>query len=200
MPPSELLESGWPARIKGEILPPSDLEVSCTSGRLIDYAVCHRSIANIARLSSFVEGPWKTHQALMLTLPRSPGRFLTRSLVISPAKFLRLDRNVGSGSWSDFIHQSKSLHFQSPCIPLPTHLDPDLTLSQKLALKYNVGQVRPKDSFCQSVRPRSLTRVISLGEVLRQIFVSNPLSSESHPLKNILLIKNAVSGLDCFHA
>ena len=53
VPPSELLESGWPARIKGEILSPSDLEVSCTSGRLIDYAVCHRSIAKIASFEQF---------------------------------------------------------------------------------------------------------------------------------------------------
>ena len=136
VPPSELLESGWPARIKGEILPPSDLEISCTSGRLIDYAVCHRSIANIARLSSFVEGPWKTHQALLLTLPRSPRRFLTRSLVDSPMKFPSVDRNAGSVSWSDFIHQSRSLHFQPPSRTLPTFLDPDPSLSQKLALKY----------------------------------------------------------------
>ena len=63
-PPSELQSSEWPARIKGEILLPSDLELSCTSGRLIDYAVCHRSIVNIVKLHSFTEGPWKTHQAL----------------------------------------------------------------------------------------------------------------------------------------
>ena len=129
VPPSELLESGWPARIKGEVLPPSDLEISCTSGRLIDYTVCHRSIANIARLRSFVEGPWKTHQALLLTLPRSPRSFLTRSLVASPTKFPRLDRNAGSAPWSDFIHQSKSLHFQQPSVPLPSYLDPDPRLS-----------------------------------------------------------------------
>ena len=48
--PSELLESSWPARIKGEILLPCDLGISCTSGRLIDYAVCQRSIVNIAKL------------------------------------------------------------------------------------------------------------------------------------------------------
>ena len=136
VPPSELLESGWPARIKGEILPPSDLEISCTSGRLIDYAVCHRSVANIVRLHSFVEGPWKTHQALLLTLPRSPRRFLTRSLVVSPMKFPRIDRNALSASWSDFAHQSKSLSFQPPDISLPSYLDPDPRLSQKLALKY----------------------------------------------------------------
>ena len=46
--PSELLESSSPSRIKGEILLPCDLEISCTSGRLIDYAFCHRSIVNIA--------------------------------------------------------------------------------------------------------------------------------------------------------
>ena len=55
--PSELLASSWPARIKGEILLPYDLEISCNSGRLIDYAVCHRSTVNIARLQGFVEGP-----------------------------------------------------------------------------------------------------------------------------------------------
>ena len=51
--PSELLESGCLDRIKREILLPCDLEISCTSGRLIDYAVCHRSIANIAKLQEF---------------------------------------------------------------------------------------------------------------------------------------------------
>ena len=84
--PSELLESGWHARIKGEILLPCDLEISCTSGRLIDCAVCHRSIVNIARLQGFVEGPWKTHQALLLTISRSLKRFFTRSLTTSPMK------------------------------------------------------------------------------------------------------------------
>ena len=39
--PSELLESSWPARITGEILLPCDVEISCISGRLVDYAVCH---------------------------------------------------------------------------------------------------------------------------------------------------------------
>ena len=48
--PSELLESSWPARIEGEILLSCDLEISCTSGRLIDYAVCHKSMVNIAKL------------------------------------------------------------------------------------------------------------------------------------------------------
>ena len=69
--PSELLESGWPARFKGEILLPCDLEISCTSGRLIDYAVCHRSIVNIAKIAErSSEGPWKRHQSLLLTLPQ----------------------------------------------------------------------------------------------------------------------------------
>ena len=87
-------------------------------------------------MHSFVEGPWKTHQALLLTLPRSPRRFLTRSLVASPTKFPRLDRNAGSACWSDFTHQSKSFHFQPPDTPLPSYLDLDPSLSQKLALKY----------------------------------------------------------------
>ena len=93
--PFGLLESSWPARIKGEILLPCDVEISCISGRLIDYAVCHRSIVKIAKLQSFVEGLWKTHQALPLTLPRSLRSFLTRSLTTSPMKFPDFDRNAG---------------------------------------------------------------------------------------------------------
>ena len=53
VPPSEYLESSWPARVQGEILLPYDLEISCTSGRLIDYAVCHRSVVNIVKLHRF---------------------------------------------------------------------------------------------------------------------------------------------------
>ena len=98
VPLSELLEPSWPARIKEEMLLPCDLEISCTSGRLIDYAVSHRSILNIAKLQSFVEGPWKTHQALLLTLPRSPRRFFTRLLAPSPMKFPPIDRDAGSSS------------------------------------------------------------------------------------------------------
>ena len=112
VPPSELLESSWPARIKEEILLPCVLEISCTSGRLMDFAVCHRSIVNIAKLQSFVEGPWKTHQALLLTLPRSPRSFFTRSLATSPMKFPPIDRNAGSSSWSECVHQSVSFHFR----------------------------------------------------------------------------------------
>ena len=134
--PFELQESSWPARIKGEVLLPCDLEVSCTSVRLIDYAVCHRSIVNIAKLHSFVEGPSKTHQALLLTLPRSPRRFFTRSLATSPMKCPPIDRNPGSSSWSKCVHQSDSFHFSPPDRPLPSYLDPDPALSQKLALKY----------------------------------------------------------------
>ena len=106
--PSELLESSWPARIKGEILLPCGLDVTGTSGRLIDH--------------SFVEGPWKTHQALLLTLPRSPRKFF--------------GRNAGSPSWSECVHQSDSFHFRPPDRPFPSYLDPDPTLSEKLALKY----------------------------------------------------------------
>ena len=64
--PSELLESSWPARIKGEILLPCDLGISCTSGRLIDYAVCHRSLVNISKLQSFVEGPWENTSSVVV--------------------------------------------------------------------------------------------------------------------------------------
>ena len=136
VPPSELLESSWPARIKEEILLSCDLEVSCTFGRLIDYAVCHRSIVNIAKLHSIVEGPWKTHQALLLTLSRSPRSFLTRSLATSPMKFPPIDRNAGSSSWSECVHQSDFFHFRPPDRPLPSYLDPDPAVSQKRALKY----------------------------------------------------------------
>ena len=137
VPPPELLCSRWPARIKGGILLlPSDLEISCTSGRLIDYAVCHRSIVNIAKLHSFSEGPWKTHQALLLTLPRSAMRFFTRSLVTSPMKFPPFNRNAASASRSECALRSESFHVQPPDRPLPSFLSPDPALSQKLALKY----------------------------------------------------------------
>ena len=134
--PSELLESGWPARIRGEILLPCVVEISCISGRLIDCAVCHRSIVNIAKLRSFVEGPWKTHQALLLTLPRSPRSFLTRSLTTSPMKFPDFDRNAKFSSWTECVRLSKSFHFRPPDRPLPGYIDPDPVLSQKLALDY----------------------------------------------------------------
>ena len=81
-----------------EILLPCDVEISCISGRLIEYAVCHRSIVNVAKLKSFVEGPWKTHQALPSTLPRSPGRFLTRPITTSSMKFPAFDRNAAFSS------------------------------------------------------------------------------------------------------
>ena len=128
-------QAGLPV-FKEEILLPCDVEISCTSGMLIDYAVCHRSIVNIAKLHSFVEDPWKTHQALLLTLPRSPRRFFTRSLATSPMKFPPIDRNAGSSSWSECVHQSDSFHFRPPDRPLTSYLDPDPALSQKLALKY----------------------------------------------------------------
>ena len=134
--PSELLESGWPARIKGEILLPCDVEISCISGRLIDFAVCHRSIVNIAKLRSFLEGPWKTHQALLLTLPRSPRSFLTRSLTTSPTKFPDFDRNASFYSWTECVRLSTSFHFGPPDRLLPGYIDPDPALSQKLALDY----------------------------------------------------------------
>ena len=103
VPPSELLESSWPARIKGEILLPCGVEISCISRRLIDYV-------NIAKLRGFVEGPWKTHQALLLTLPRSPRSFLTRSLTTSPMKFPDFDRNASFSSWTECVRLSKSFH------------------------------------------------------------------------------------------
>ena len=128
--PSELLESGLPTRIKGEILLPCDVEISCISGKLIDYAFCHRSIVNIAKLRSFVEGLWKTHQALLLTLPRSPRSFFTRSLTTPPMKFPDFDRDASFSSWTE----AESSHFRPPDRPLPGYIDNDPALYKKLAL------------------------------------------------------------------
>ena len=51
-------------------------------------------------------------------------------------KFPPIDRNAGSPSWSECVHQSDSFHFRPPDRPLPSNLDPDPVLSQKLAFKY----------------------------------------------------------------
>ena len=92
---------------------------------------------NIARLQSFVEGKWKTHQALRVTLPRSLRRFFTRSLTTSPMKNPPIDRNsVFPTSWSECVNLSTSSHFRDPDRSLPGYPDPDLVLSQKLALEY----------------------------------------------------------------
>ena len=146
-----------------EILLPCDLEVSCTSGRLIDYRVCHRSIVNIAKSHSFVEGPWKTHQALLLTLPRSPRRFFTRSLATSPMKFPFLDRFAGSSSWSECVKQSESFHFRRPDRSLPGHFDPDPALSQKLALKYERWSCASENSLLSKCDTETSDRKRFLG-------------------------------------
>ena len=65
-----------------------------------------------------------------------PERFFTRSLATSTMKLPPIDRNAGSSSWSECVKQSESFHFRPPDRPLPSYLDPDPALSQKLALKY----------------------------------------------------------------
>ena len=59
--------TSWP-RIQREILLPSDLEISCNSCGLIDYAVCHRSLVNIVRMQSFVEGLVENTSSLAVDL------------------------------------------------------------------------------------------------------------------------------------
>ena len=76
------------------------VEISCTSGRLID--------------KSFVEGP--------STLPRSPRRYLTRSLTTSSMKFPAIDRNAGFSPVSDCVKLSESLHFRPPYRSHPGYL------------------------------------------------------------------------------
>ena len=125
------------ARIKGGILLPSDLEISCNSDRLVDYAVCHRFLANIARLQSFAEGPWKTHQALLSTLPSAPESYLTRSLSTAPMKIPPIARNnVSPVTWSECVKLSDSHSFRQPDRRLPGFLDLHPNLTQQLALEY----------------------------------------------------------------
>ena len=121
------------------------MEISCISGRLIDCPVCHRSIVNIAKLQSFVEGPWKTHQALLLTLPRPPRSLLTRSLTTSPMKFPDFDRNAGFSSWPESDRS------------LPGHLDLDPALPRSWLWITNVGLARLRISCCRNVEPKQLT-------------------------------------------
>ena len=116
VPLSELLESSWLARVKGEILLPCDLEISCTFGRLIDHAVCHRSVVNIVKLHSFVEGLENTSSSFVDTHQITKEVFHTAT---SPMKFPPIDRNAGSSSWSECVHQSDSFQFRPPDRPRP---------------------------------------------------------------------------------
>ena len=168
--PSELLESGWPALIKGEILLPCDVEISCISGRLIDYAICHRSIVNIAKLQSFVEGRWKTHQALLFTFPGSPRSVLTRSLTVSPVKFPVLDRVAAVVSWPDCVKLSESFHFWPPDKSLPGYLDPDPGLSQKLALDYKRWSCASENFLLSKCEPGVTDRKKNSGKRVRDLF------------------------------
>ena len=197
--PSELLESSWPARIKDKILLPCDLEISCTSARPIDKAVCHRSLVNIARLQSFVAGPWKTHQALLLTLPRSPRRFLTRSLTTSPTKLPPIDRNSGfRTSWSESVNLSESSHFRHSDRSHPGYLDLTLSCPRRAGTGTQTLVVLPKLSCCRNVERKHLNGEDISEEGLRLLFNSNLLSSASLQERNISLIKSVGSGPGCF--
>ena len=122
--PSELSESDWLAPIQGRCV----REVSCNS------AVCHRSLMNIVKLQSFVGGLWKTHQALLLTLPRAPWSYLTRS---APMLFPPIARNSDfSITWSECVDVSRSCNFRQPDKRLPGFLDPVPGLIQQLALEF----------------------------------------------------------------
>ena len=135
-----------------------------------------------------------THQALLLTLPRSPRRFLTRTLTTSPTKFLPIDRNAGFSSWSERVKLTESFHFRQPDRSLPGYLVPEAGTGVQTMVLCVRGI-----SCCRNVKPKQLTVESFWEEDLRPFFVSNQLSSASHLERNISLIRTAVSGPVCFH-
>ena len=102
----------------------------------------------------FVEGPWKTHQALLLTSPRALRSYLTRSLSTGPMKIPPITHNsVFPVMWSECVKLSDSHSFRQPDRRLPGDRDLDPDLTQQLALEYtDCGLVHPKPFCCRPVK------------------------------------------------
>ncbi len=100
MEPQELAAAGWLEEIGAEVITAQGITATCSNGgNLLDYAVISKNIASVTAVKPF-DGPWGTHQALVLEIPRAPLTYLVR-VVAQPRALPPEEHHVNKADWED---------------------------------------------------------------------------------------------------
>ena len=154
---------------------------------------CVTDLWQISRGCRFFDCPRKTHQALLLTFPRAPRSYLTRSFSTGPMTIPPITRNsVFLVTRSECVKLSDSHSFRQPDRRLPGFLDPDPDLTQQLALecrRWSCASETSLLSTCEN-EPKERRKYLGRASDLRLSFSSNRKSSASLQRRSILWNKN----------
>ena len=81
MQPDELQRSGFLDLVEGVLAVPADLDYTCISGRLLDYAVVHPGLAPAVQLMHYSKAPWAAHRTLQVLVHKNPRSVMIRAMV-----------------------------------------------------------------------------------------------------------------------
>ena len=87
--PAALLATGWPSAVDATVLPPTNVDFTCSSGagRLIDYMVISHSLLPLVRsCTADFNSTWAPHMGISLPLRTCPELVMVKSLR-KPLKF-----------------------------------------------------------------------------------------------------------------
>ena len=104
MTPQQLAYTGILTEANLSIVVPSDVDATCTSGRMLDYYVVSTSLLAMIKATHTVPAPWGTHAALCLTL-MTDMTAIEYPCIRRPKKFL----NYFSGHVSDKVWHEASM-------------------------------------------------------------------------------------------
>ena len=83
MTPDILSFSGWAQKLGGEILIPSNVESTCSTGRMLDYAVVSLKLKEaILSFEALRNVPWKSHMGLRMRLGMAPRSATARTMFV----------------------------------------------------------------------------------------------------------------------
>ena len=82
--PAQLRKPGFPSRVGGEIVVPSETSVNCTKGKgsMIDYCLVQRDFVSNVKVQAIWEVPWKVHCGLDVELLGAQDQWWARRLVV----------------------------------------------------------------------------------------------------------------------
>ena len=144
MDPSKLMTTGWLEVIKAEIMVPSNVDFTCDTRSMLDYAVVSRSIRGaILGLKADLKTPWVPHRGLIMEIMKAPRAALCRTLI----KPRRMDSEIGkdkvvmdkSKAWKEAKkdHEDSAAPDGEPLIDISTTvLQVTKDDAQELAVQY----------------------------------------------------------------
>jgi len=117
MEPPELHLVRWPQYIRGTVVQPRGVAITCTTGkgRLLDYAVVSSSLAPYFSLEPDMDSPWAPHQGLVGNLSLKFKTSMLRKQV-TPAPMI--EAQGPDRPWSEFWEASASAVCEQVSFPV----------------------------------------------------------------------------------